>query len=62
MDAAGSTASRTAGQPRIDSGNSTTAWNFVARFAFDWLGFDVGRPRGHRDANHPSATGYRQRP
>jgi len=62
MDAAGSTASRTAGQPRIDSGNSKTAWNFVAWFAFDWLEFDVERPRGHRDANHPPATGYRHSP
>lgn len=61
MDVAGSIASRIAGQPSTASGNSKT-WNFAAWFAFDWLGFNGERPRGHRDADHPPATGYRQRP
>ena len=60
MDAAGFTASRTAGQPSIATGILKTTWNFAARFAFEWLGFDAAA--SHRDADHPPATGYRPLP
>ncbi|MFB6118540.1 hypothetical protein [Halosegnis sp.] len=72
MDAAGSTASCAAGQPTVTTGLSTTAWNFAAQFtpfkvgiegdAFDWLASWTSGPGGHRDADHPPATGYRHRP
>lgn len=65
MDVASSIASGLVGQPKLSSTDSTKTANFglATGFAFDWLGIHLGTDApGHRDADHPSATGYRQRP
>lgn len=65
MDVASSIASGLVGQPKLLSDDSTKTANFelATRFAFDWLGVRFGADAlGHRDADHPPATGYRHRP
>ena len=64
MDSASPIANRVAGQSSLDSGTTFTfameAIDKAENFAFDWLG--IRSAPGYREAHHPSATGYRQRP
>jgi len=65
MDVASPIASGLVGQPKLSSDDSTKTANFglATGFGFDWLGIRFGADApGHRDADHPSATGYRQLP
>ena len=60
MDAACSSVARVAGMSEnsLDTKNTKRTFGTAAWFAFDWLGLVPG----YRDADHPSATGYRHHP